>query len=86
MSTCLVLSSYADITVNRETGEIIKIDYEACGGEDEWDDLKKFNPETLTHEEMDVLNTGFWTKDGNYNAPVQDWGDKPLDNMPPQTL
>jgi hypothetical protein len=68
----IVRSSYADIYCDRTTGAIIKIDYEAMGGRDEWDDVDRFDPRTFEGTEDDSLRVGFWTKDGNYAAPLSE--------------
>lgn len=67
-----IRSSYADIEVRRETGEIIEIDYAAMGGKNEWDDVDRFDPATFPagESENDCLRTGFWTKKGDYVAPM----------------
>lgn len=65
----ILRSSYADITVERETGAVITIDYAAMGGTNEWDDVARFDPETLSGDEMDVLDAGFWTKGGEHVPP-----------------
>jgi hypothetical protein len=70
----ILRSSYADIHVNRETGNIIKIDYAAMGGKDEWDDVVRFDPDTFPKSrgigDADVLRVGFWTKDGKHITPI----------------
>jgi hypothetical protein len=70
-------SSYADIYVKREDGSILFIDYESMGGSNEWDDVDRFDPDTLPdEEETDVLLVAFWNKEGKRFEPEQ--------NFPPQ--
>jgi len=68
MTTIILRSSYADITCDRETGNIISIDYENFGGDgNEWDDVAYFDHRDFTTEpEMDVLDVGYMLKDGRY--------------------
>lgn len=62
----ILRSSYADITVERQTGKILNIDY-SMGGTDQWDDVERFDPVTLPDEpETDVLHVGFYLKGGAY--------------------
>lgn len=72
MTHIILRSSSADITADRETGNIISVDYESLGGTNEWEDVERFDPATFTDEpEMDVLEIGFWTKRGNYFKRVK---------------
>lgn len=61
----IVRSSYADIHVDRSTGRVLSIDYEAMGGTDQWDDVDMFDPSRLTdpNGEDDCLNLRFRTKE-----------------------
>lgn len=73
MSQIILRSSYADIYVEKETGNIIRIDYESMGGSNEWDDVASFDPKTLDDRglgEMDVLYAGFTTNKGKYIPPA----------------
>lgn len=70
-ATFIVRSSYADIYVDRATGNVTKRDYAAMGGTDEWDDVQRFDPSTLPADETetDCLLVGFWNGAGEYVPP-----------------
>lgn len=74
--TLILRSTYADIYVERETGAIIRIDYAAMGGTNEWDDVARFDPATFPADEneTDVMLVGGWGATG-YFAPQPPKGD-----------
>lgn len=74
MSSEIILrSSYANVYCDKATGNIIRIDYEAMGGVNEWDDVERFDPTTFPDEsETDILSIGGWNRDGVYFEPVID--------------
>jgi hypothetical protein len=75
--TFIIRSSYADITIDRETGRVLERDYAAMGGKDEWDDVERFDPATLPadEDETDCLLVGFWNGKGTYVGPLV-WSEK----------
>lgn len=71
--TIILRSSYADLYVDRVTGDVLKRDYAAMGGSDEWDDVQRFDPTTFPADsETDVLLVGFWDDKGVYLEPQLD--------------
>ena len=78
MNTFEVESSHGLITANAETGEIINIEPYGADGElkylqniqkfniDEWEQRRK---EAVRDNGIDILDIGYWLKDGSYQNP-----------------
>ncbi len=78
MKVMFVSSSNGSLEVNRETGEVIEC-FLSDGGEgidqiakfdlDEW----KKRYETELPDSIDILDLGYWQKDGKYESPEKSW-------------
>ncbi len=69
----IIHSTYADITIDRYTGEIKKINYKEMGGKDEWNDTERFDPLTFdSSDEIDCLDVGYWNKNGHYEPALEE--------------
>ena len=79
-----VFGNYGSITVSKETGEVIAYapdcDYDETKPEEGYADILCFDlasfdgPFTIGEfDHVDVLDLGFWTKDGEYVERARDW-------------
>lgn len=74
----MVHSSNGELKVNSKTGKVIKCDMSTDGeGIDQIErfdieEYKKFWNAEIT-DDIDILNLGYWTKDGQYEEPADDW-------------
>lgn len=78
-----VYSSHGEITVELNTGKVLKVEvYTGCENES-INDIEKFNVEEFQQhynrqiepdEDIDVLSIGYWSSNhGQYTPPEQDW-------------
>lgn len=78
MKTFNVSSSNGSLTANSETGEVIECVLN-CES-DEIENIKKFDVQewlktykVKLHSSIDILDIGYWTKDGSYQSAEKDW-------------
>jgi len=75
MRTGTVYGSHGHIEINLETGDVISI-YHYSGSEGDYSDIVKFDigefkqawPERVEAETFDILDIGYWTESGYYEA------------------
>lgn len=75
-----IYSSHGELTIN-EQGEVIECDCDNCDDNcidniakvdvEEW--KKYHNVTELPTDGIDILDLGYWTKDGRYDEPAHDW-------------
>jgi len=87
MRTLLISGSYGELDVHRETGAVLA--YRSQGEDPEYAniariDVAEYQQWLATHrapsawsgvEIVDICAVGFWTTDGVYEAPIEDFRD-----------
>ncbi len=82
MNTFLVFSSHGEITADKETGNVIKIDLtcdckhnEQCINNIKQFDVNEFKMYYSKEipESVDILDLGYWLNNGGYEEPAHDW-------------
>ncbi len=82
----IVCSSNGNLTINAETGVVTNWEiFEGKGVDRSIGDIAKFNLEEFKkyynlqeidlnrYSEIDILDLGYWVKDGTYEEPEMDW-------------
>lgn len=80
MNTFIVFGNHGELTVDAETGKVEAYDF-SNGDSDDYKDILRFDVsewhntypiEPLAGRSLDILDFGFWTDTGAYEAPIRD--------------
>ncbi len=73
----IVNSSNGHLKVDKQTGSVMQCIMDGEGIDkikrfdlQEW---KKYYPDKELPDSIDILDLGYWNKDGSYEEPVYDW-------------
>lgn len=75
MTTAIIQGSAGILRVNRDTGEILEYDPDGFVGvgDDDYSHIERFDPATLTDDNLDILECGFWHSGNQYEPPEPDF-------------